>query len=128
MRMILILAIAGALGTISRYGLSGFVQRINGTGFPYGTMVVNLTGCFLIGLLMTIALNTDYISPTIRTAITIGFLGAFTTFSTFGYETFSYIASGSWLTAGLNVLLNVIPGIIAVFLGIIIARALVGGA
>jgi len=117
MRIVLILAVAGALGTLSRYGLGGLAQKINGTGFPLGTLVINLCGCFLIGLLMQIALNTDLITPTTRTVLTIGFLGSFTTFSTFSFETVKLIEDAAWTPAILNIFFNVGVGIAATFFG-----------
>ncbi len=127
MRTLIILAVAGALGTLSRYGLGGLVQKYNGTGFPYGTMIINISGCFLIGLIMQVALNTDFIAPTTRTAMTIGFLGAFTTFSTFSYETVKLIEDSAWIPAILNIGLNLGIGLAATFLGIVIGKTLAGG-
>ena len=81
---ILFIAIAGALGALSRYGISSFVSDQLGEKFALGTLAVNVIGCFLIGFVMHIALSTDIISEEMRMAITVGFLGALTTFSTFG--------------------------------------------
>ncbi len=127
MRTVIVLAVAGVLGTLSRYGLGGLVQKYNGTSFPFGTMIINIIGCFLIGLIMQIALNTDIISPTTRTALTIGFLGAFTTFSTFSYETVKLIEDSALLPAALNIALNVGVGLAATFLGIVLGKAITGG-
>ncbi|BAZ97868.1 MULTISPECIES: fluoride efflux transporter CrcB [Dehalococcoides] len=128
MREILYIAVAGGLGALGRYSISGLAQRIFGDAFPYGTLVVNILGSFLLGFVMQASMNTDLFPRNLRLAVTIGFLGAFTTFSTFSYETLGYIEDGAWLTAGLNILTNVVPGIIAVFLGILLGRTLFGGA
>ena len=124
---VIYVAVAGGLGAISRYYLSGLAQRV-GSGFPYGTLTVNLVGSFLLGLIMQAGISTDLMPRALRLALTIGFLGAFTTFSTFSYETLGYLEDGAWLTASLNVLINVVPGIIAVFLGAFLARTILGGA
>ena len=92
---ILYLAIAGALGAVSRFLLSGFTYRLLGSGFPYGTLFVNIIGSLLIGFIMQVGLSTDIIPQQLRTVITAGFLGAFTTFSTFSYETLNYIQEGT---------------------------------
>ncbi|AII60013.1 MAG: fluoride efflux transporter CrcB [Dehalococcoides mccartyi] len=128
MREILYIAVAGGLGALGRYSISGLAQRVFGDAFPYGTLVVNILGSFLLGFVMQASMNTDLFPRNLRLAVTIGFLGAFTTFSTFSYETLGYIEDGAWLTAGLNILTNVVPGIIAVFLGILLGRTLFGGA
>jgi crcB protein len=127
-REILYIAVAGGLGALGRYSISGLAQRVFGDAFPYGTLVVNILGSFLLGFVMQASMNTDLFPRNLRLAVTIGFLGAFTTFSTFSYETLGYIEDGAWLTAGLNILTNVVPGIIAVFLGILLGRTLFGGA
>ena len=126
MHEIIYIAIAGGLGALGRYYMTGLAQKLFGTGFPYGTLAVNLVGSFLLGLAMQISMSTDLIPRNLRTAFTLGFLGAFTTFSTFSYETFGYIENGAWLTAGGNILTNVVLGIVAAFLGILLGRVLVG--
>jgi CrcB protein len=125
---ILYLAIAGALGAVSRFLLSGFTYRLLGSGFPYGTLCVNVIGSFLIGFVMQVGLNTDIIPQSLRTVITVGFLGAFTTFSTFSFETLNYIQDGVWGMALLNIAVNVIVCLLAVFAGIIIGKLAFGGA
>ena len=125
---ILYLAIAGALGAVSRFLLSGVTYRLLGSGFPYGTLCVNIIGSFLIGLVMQVGLNTDIIPQSLRTVITVGFLGAFTTFSTFSFETLNYIQDGVWGMALLNIAVNVIVCLLAVFAGIIIGKLAFGGA
>jgi len=127
-REIIFLALAGVLGTLSRYGLSGLVQRMTGAGFPYGTLTVNILGSLLIGLIMQIGLSTDIIPRTLRLAVTIGFLGAFTTFSTFSYETIRFMEDGAWLMASLNILANLGLCLLSTFLGMTIGRIILGGA
>src|SRR6266481_2766629 len=84
---LLLIAIFGALGTLARYGLQGLVQIRTGSTFPYGTLLINLTGCFLLGLIGQFTLNRMVISPDWRVAIAVGFFGGYTTFSSFGWET-----------------------------------------
>ncbi len=96
MFQILLIALFGAVGAVGRYSISGFVYRGLGESFPYGTLVVNLLGCFLLGLVIHIGQTTDWISPMYRQALTIGTLGALTTFSTFSYETLMQFEAGQW--------------------------------
>ena len=125
---ILYLAVAGALGAVSRFLLSGVTYRLLGSGFPYGTLCVNIIGSLLIGFVMQVGLTTDIIPQSLRTVITVGFLGAFTTFSTFSFETLNYIQEGVWGMALLNIAVNVIVCLLAVFAGIIIGKLAFGGA
>jgi CrcB protein len=125
---IIFLAIAGAVGALSRYGLSGLIQRLSGAGFPYGTLVINVLGCLAIGFIMQIGLNTDIIPRTLRITITVGFLGAFTTFSTFSYETISYLQDGAWLLASVNIVSNLGLCLIATVIGMALGRIVAGGA
>jgi CrcB protein len=124
---VIYIAVAGAAGALARYYVGGFAQRGLGTAFPYGTLIVNLLGSFLIGFIMQAGINTDLIPRTVRVALTIGFLGAFTTFSTLGYETLGYLRDGAWLLGISNILLNLVPGLLAVLLGAYLAQTLLGG-
>ena len=124
---ILLIALAGSVGALSRYGLSTLVLHVSGDKFAYGTLTVNVLGCFLIGFVMHIAQTTDMISVDIKMAVTVGFLGALTTFSTFSLETYKYIEDSQWLLAGANVALNVILGLIATIIGLAAAKLIVGG-
>jgi fluoride exporter len=117
--------LAGALGTLCRYVMTGWVQRWLGPAFPWGTLSVNLAGCLLLGLLLELARHTGWVPAELRIIAGIGFLGAFTTFSTFGVETFRAIESGDWMSGGLNVLLNVVGGLALVAVGVGLARWLV---
>ncbi|HLI30444.1 MAG TPA: fluoride efflux transporter CrcB [Terriglobia bacterium] len=121
---ILLLCVFGAVGTLSRYGLQGLVQDKTGSGFPSGTLVVNLTGCFVLGLLGEYALNHVSIPPDWRVAITTGFVGAYTTFSTFEWETAHMIQDGEWTKAAIYVGVSVIVGVLAALTGMRLGDAL----
>lgn len=123
---ILLIAIAGALGALSRYGLSTLISNICGDKFAFGTLTANILGCFLIGFVIHISQTTDIISADMKMAVTVGFLGALTTFSTFSLETYKYIEDSQWLLAGANVGLNVIIGLAATISGLALARLLYG--
>ena len=126
MREVIYIAVAGAVGALGRYYITELARRLLGEGFPYGTLIVNVVGSFLIGLIIKISMNTGAISPSLRLALTVGLLGAFTTFSAFSYETLGLVENGAWLTAGMNVLANVITGILAALLGLMLGRAITG--
>ena len=127
-RELLLVAGFGALGAVGRFSVSGWVYHALGPRFAYGTLAVNVVGCFLLALLSHVAQTTDTLSPEMRTGLGIGFLGAFTTFSTFGYETVRFVEEGAYTTAAANIAANVVLGIAAVWLGLVVARAWVGGA
>ena len=118
------LALAGAAGTLSRYGLSGLVHRLTGSGFPWGTLVVNLVGCFLFGLVWTLAEERIVIRGQYRIILLAGFMGAFTTFSTFAFETSGFLRDSQWHAAFWNVLANNAICIVAVFLGFAVGRSI----
>lgn len=124
MEQLFYIAIMGALGCISRYLLSGFVYKLFGAAFPYGTLAVNLVGAFLIGLIMEFSIRSVLIPPALRIALTIGFLGGLTTFSTFSLETFRLLEEGALVVAMLNVLISVVACLACTWLGIVVARAL----
>jgi len=114
----LVVGSGGFLGAVARYGLSGLVHRqLPLTTFPYGTLAVNLLGCFLIGLVAGLAESRQLFGPEFRVFILIGVLGGFTTFSTFGYETFAMIHDDEYLRAAANVAMQVILGLTFVWLG-----------
>jgi fluoride exporter len=118
---IALLIVFGAAGTLARYGLQGVVQERTGPAFPYGTLVVNIVGCFLLGGIAEYALTHLSIPPEWRIGITTGFLGAFTTFSTFSWETVRLIQEGEWQRASVYVLVSLIGGLLAIFCGMRIA-------
>src|SRR5512146_1603566 len=97
------ICLGGAAGTGARYLLGGFLLRVLGAAFPYGTLAVNLIGSFLLAGLMYAGLNTQALSPTLRLALTTGVMGGFTTYSTFSYETMKYVQDGAVGMAALNV-------------------------
>lgn len=119
----LLIGVGGFLGAIARYGLSGLVHRYWQT-FPAGTLVVNVLGCLVIGVLISLVEDRQLLSPNTRMFLQIGLLGSFTTFSTLGYETFELMKSGEYWLAGINVAANVVLGIGAVAVGMIAMRAL----
>ena len=116
------LVLAGALGTLARYGLAGFIHRINGASFPWGTMVVNLTGCFLAGLLWSLFENRWAVSGETRTIVLVGFMGAFTTFSAYILETGELLRSAEWLHAAANITVQNGLGVVALFIGAALGR------
>ncbi|HYA64113.1 MAG TPA: fluoride efflux transporter CrcB [Candidatus Sulfotelmatobacter sp.] len=121
MRLFLI-AFFGAIGTLARYGLQGVVQIKMGSTFPYGTLVINLTGCFFLGLIGQATLNRMIISPELRVAIAVGFFGGYTTFSSFGWETAKMFEAGEWLRAGTYVAASVVLGLLFSAAGIRLAN------
>lgn len=118
---------AGAAGTGARYLLSGWALAVLGAGFPYGTLAVNVIGSFLIGFVMQVGLATPLLSPTLRMTLTTGFIGGFTTYSTFNYETIRYVQDGAWKLAVGNVLITLLICLAAGFAGIALGRSLFGG-
>jgi len=118
----LMVGIGGFLGAIARFWLGGYVSAKMGTRFPYGTFIINCTGSFFIGFVITMLAERTHWSPNWRYLIPIGFIGAYTTFSTFEYETFRVIQDGEMLVAFLNIVLSVIVGFLAVWLGVIAGR------
>ena len=121
MRLALI-AIFGAAGTLARYGLQGVVQFRTASTFPLGTLLVNLTGCFLLGLIGQFTLNRMVVSPDWRVAIAVGFFGGYTTFSSFGWETAKMLEAGEWARATVYVGASVVAGLLLSVAGIRLAN------
>jgi fluoride exporter len=119
---ILALAVAGGLGSLSRYGLSGVVQRAFGAEFPWGTFVVNMTGCFVFGVVWAFCQDRLSVSPEVRTVVLVGFMGAFTTFSSYIFETNELLRESLWLKAVGNVLGQNIAGVVCLLIGMAIGR------
>ena len=115
-------ALGGALGALARYGISGWVYDRMGENFPWGTLVVNLVGCLALGLVIR-WLQVSAVAPELRPFLTIEVLGAFTTFSTFSYETVALLQEGQWLRAGLYMGGSVVLGLIAMVAGMALATA-----
>jgi CrcB protein len=118
------LAAAGALGTLARYGLAGLVQRLHDSGFPWGTLAVNVLGCLFFGVVWSLAEERLVISGETRLVVLIGFMGAFTTFSTYAFETGAMLRDAEWLLAAVNVASQNLLGVAGFFLGIAIGRSL----
>lgn len=118
MARVLAIAAAGAVGSLARYWLSALVQRWAGTPFPWGTFAVNIIGSFLFGLIWTLAEERLVISTEMRIMLLTGFMGAFTTFSTFAFETGLFVRDSQWMLVFGNIAAQIIIGISAVLLGI----------
>lgn len=117
---LLYIALGGAAGSLARYGLGGWVQNRAGFGFPWGTLVVNVLGCLLIGVSLRY-LEAVPLAPEMRALIGVGVLGAFTTFSTFSYETVTLLEDGAWTRAAGYAGGSLVLGIVAVYVGIAIS-------
>ena len=124
MQVILLIAVCGACGCLTRYFLAGWVFRTIGGVFPSGTLAVNILGAFIIGFLMEFSMRSTLIPPQLRIGLTIGFLGGLTTFSTFSYETFRMLEDGEIFMASANVLISVLVCLVCTWLGILAAKAL----
>jgi CrcB protein len=125
MLKIILVLLGGAIGTGCRYGLGALIySRIERLTFPYATVIINVSGSFAIGLLAELFDRRALVSPMTRAALLVGFLGGYTTFSSFSYETFSLIRDGEWLRATLNSVSSVLLGLAAVWLGVRLAQSL----
>ena len=113
----LFIALAGLAGTLIRYWLAGFMSRQYGENFPWGTLIVNLIGSFLAGALYHLAEERLLISPALRTVLLIGLLGGFTTFSSYGLQTFTLLRDGQIGLATLNVAISNVLGLLMVWAG-----------
>lgn len=116
------LILGGIMGTIARYLLSGFVYQISGANFPYGTLVVNLIGCLLIGFLVVLSEERFVLTPNARILLMVGFCGAFTTFSTFMLETANLVRDGENLRALTNISASVLLGYLCFKFGVFLAE------
>lgn len=120
---LLMVGMGGFAGSICRYIVSGLSQRLfDDPFFPYGTLTVNVAGCLLIGLLGGLSETRHLFTPEIRALILIGFLGGFTTFSTFGYEIFTIARDGLFVAALTNLILHLVLGFTAVWLGFSLSK------
>lgn len=127
MARLLLICLGGALGTAARYGISLWSRGALGAGFPWGTLIVNVVGSFLLAVIMVVGLNTELISPTVRLALGTGVMGGFTTYSSFNYETLKLVEDGSLRLAALNLLATLAGCFLAGLLGLALAKKLVGG-
>ena len=124
MMKILSLIIGGTTGTLARYFLTHITYHYLGAGFPYGTLLVNLTGCFIIGILATFSSGTFFLTFNHRILLVTGFCGAFTTFSTFIFDSANLIQKGEILKASLNIVLSLVLGFLVFRAGELIGKAL----
>ena len=124
MRLLSYLAVGGAIGTVARYLVAGLIQTRVASAFPFGTLIVNVSGSLLLGFLLRYSLDTPAISPEVRAILTTGLCGGYTTFSTFSYETANLLEDGDWKRAGVYLALSVVGSLIGVFVGIAAAREL----
>ncbi len=119
----LLIFLGAGLGGVFRYQVANAVYFFSGRQFPYGTLVVNVTGCFLMGFLFAILLERfDGMGSSLRAFLLIGLLGGYTTFSSFSIETLNLVENGNWSSAALNVLLSMVLCMIAVWVGVIGGR------
>ena len=121
---LLIIALGGALGAVSRFLLGNGLSRALGSALPYGTFVINIVGCFAMGLLMTIIVDREMLPAAWRLFLCVGFLGGFTTFSSFGYEALMLLTEGRMLAALAYAGGSVVLGLVAAAAGVLCARAL----
>ncbi len=117
--------VGGFVGSIVRFWLATYIGQRMGTRFPYGTFLINVSGSFLIGVVMTILTERTHLSPTWRYLIPIGFIGGYTTFSTFEYETLRAIQDGQFTIGLLNIVLSVVLGFLMVWTGAMVGKAIV---
>lgn len=122
MQQTLLLSLGAVLGANARYWVGVWAGARLGTAFPYGTLLVNVTGCFLIGLLNGLGESRNAISPEARIFLAVGFLGAYTTFSSFGFESINLLRAGSLGAGLLNMVGNLAAGLLAVVLGLYAGR------
>ena len=124
MEKLIYIGIGGFIGAILRYQISGLVHHYYSAHFPSGTLVVNIAGCFFLGFFLTLVDGKFFISPQLRLLLAVGLVGAFTTFSTFSFETLSLLQDKLYFKASINILFSVIFGLISVWIGIVIAKLL----
>lgn len=124
LRLLAVIAVGGAVGSVSRYLTQLVVARHFAHPFPLGTLLVNVLGCLLIGLFYALAEKGTLASPMLRLLLTTGFCGGFTTFSTFSYETLTLLEAGEYLLVAFYVAGSVLLGLLATFAGMALVRAL----
>ena len=122
MYKILLIGCAGLAGTLARYWLSAWADQQWGGPFPMGTLVVNLTGCLAVGFLLHATEAKHLSDPAVRQALLVGLLGGFTTFSSFGLQTFSLLRDGEIFLAGANILMSNVAGLMLVWTGYAVSR------
>lgn len=117
MQSLLYIGIGGFIGACLRYIVSVGSSKLFGTHLPYGTLIVNITGAILIGMIMELSLTTEIISPNLRLFLTTGIMGGLTTFSTFSYETITLLSDGNYIFGTLNICLNLFLSLFGVIVG-----------
>lgn len=122
MKPYLLIFLGGGLGSVVRFALSRWVYQFFPPPFPNGTLIVNFTACFILGLLVGLATTKEYITPDVKILMAVGFCGGFSTFSTFSLETLELVQAGRWLWATGNVLLSVIGCFITTIAGVAISK------
>jgi fluoride exporter len=118
------IALGGSLGSLARYWVGSTVAGRMGTRFPFGTFVINITACIIIGFSLAFLARRTELNPAWRFLVPVGFIGAYSTFSTFEWETYSNLQAGAFLIAGLYVILSLLLGLVGVWFGVLIARAI----
>ena len=118
------IAVGGAAGAVARYLVDGWVSQRTGGSFPLGTLVVNVSGTFLVALLATLLIERSVLSSALRPALMVGFLGAYTTFSTWMLESWRLAEQGAWLGAAANIGGSVVLGLVALGVGVAVGRAI----
>ncbi len=120
----LLISAGAILGANARYWLGDWIAQNWGTSFPFGTLIINVSGSLLLGFFMTLATERFLIDPRWRLLFAVGFLGAYTTFSTYTYESFNLLFKGQWLAGLLNLVTSTILGVLAVGLGVFLAKSI----
>ena len=121
---LLLVGLGGFAGAVARWLVDGWVSERNPTAFPFGTLVVNLTGSFLLGVLFAWVIERNVLPADVRAPVMIGFIGAYTTFSTFMLESWRLVEDGAWALATANLVGSVVLGLVAVVAGLAVGRAL----
>ena len=121
-RSLILVGLGSCIGGITRYLTQLFVQKHYPSSFPWGTLSVNITGCFMIGIVYALVDRGNILSPAIRLLLATGFCGGFTTFSSFAYENISLMRDGEFFYTSIYILLSVVVGLLAVYLGILIIK------
>ena len=117
MMSLFVVGLGGFIGAVSRFYLSNIINNLKEISFPLGTFIVNIIGCLFIGIVMYLVEEKSFLSPNLKLLLLTGLLGSFTTFSTFGFDTLHLFRLGDFFSAGLNILLNVLVGLLAVYIG-----------
>ena len=123
MNNLLAIALGGSLGALSRYGVDALVAALWGRNFPYGTLLINVSGSFFIGVMYVLIIEHMEMHPIWRHILIVGFLGAYTTFSTFSLESMRLLEQGQMMAAGLYVLSSVVMCLVATWLGLMLTRS-----